>query len=110
MRLPNKKELWNKQKERKFKYDKSDIDEIVLGFLFFDHNYVIDYSNDIATYDFTLSRNRDDLTGLLDYLVVNSDIKISLIHLQNDLELKLTKRQISISKNKDNVYNYERLE
>jgi hypothetical protein len=110
MKLPNIKELRDQQKERRFVYNKSDIEEIVLGFLFFDPDCVINYSNDIATYDFTKSKNKIEIIGLLEYLVKNSDLNISLIHLQNDLNYRLTKRKISVSKIKDNIYSYKRIE
>lgn len=107
LRLPNRPDLWDKQKERKFKYDTTDIDEIVLAFSFFDHHSVIDYSSGVATYDFTDSKDKDNLIRILDYLISNSEIKVSLIHLVNDLEFKLTKKPILISKIKDYTYSYE---
>jgi hypothetical protein len=110
LKLPNKKELWDKQIDRKFNYDKSDIEEVVLGFLFFDNDHIIDYLKDVITYDFSLCKNKDELTILLDYLIENSDLKVSLIYMYNDLEFKLCKRQIEIQKIRDNVYSYKRLE
>ncbi len=107
LRLPNRQELWDKQKERKLTYLKSDIDEIVLGFLFFDPNYATDYSNGISTFNFTELSNKDNLIDVLEFIVTNLDINVSLIYLKDDFKLELTKRLILIEKIKDNIYSYK---
>jgi hypothetical protein len=109
MRLPNRKELWDKQKERKFYYNKSDIDEIILGFSFFETDYCIDYSNNKFTFDFSKSDKLNEFVNLLDYLINNRDIKVSLFYIYNSLEYKITKRLIQIDKVKDNVYSYKQI-
>jgi hypothetical protein len=109
MRLPNHPELWDKYKERKCKYDLHDVNEVVLGFSFFDHNNCTDFSNGTATYDFTQFSDRELVVNLLDYLIENK-INVSLIYVKDDLTFKLTKKLIQIKRIKDNIYTYKRLQ
>lgn len=107
MRLPNKPELWEKQKERKLRYKKADIDEIVLGFLFFDHNCSTNYENGISTFDFSKLNKKNNLIDVLEFLVNNQDINVSLIYLKDNSKLELTKKRVLIEKINDNVFNYK---
>ncbi len=109
MWIPNRGEPWSTYGDRKVKYHKLDIDEIVLGFSFFDNRLALDYTEYSATFDFTNFNKKDVIKKLLDYLIENNDLKIKLIHLKDDLDFRLAKQPISISKLDDNIYYYERL-
>ena len=109
MRLPNHPEFDDIFKERKAYYDKNDVNEIVFGFSFFDKNLCVDFSNETATYDYSKSIDKETISKLLDF-VIDNKINTSLVYLKSDLDFKLTKKLIKVTKLDEYRYSCRRLQ
>lgn len=108
MKLPNRPELWEQQKDRKVNYDISAIKEIVLGFLFFHSDYCINDNNGEYQFDFQKHDNKVLICQVLDFVINNFQIPVYLIQLINNLNFNLIKLPIDIEKLDDSKYKYKK--
>jgi hypothetical protein len=94
MKLPNRSDLSNLD-ERKFLYPKSTLKEIILGFDFFIHDLCVGEQDGYYIFDFIGPPDSDLRIRLLNFIIENGFV-VSLIHLNNNLGFKLTKKEIAI--------------
>ena len=105
MQLPNRNDFPDLSK-RKAYYSKDSLKEIILGFNFFHYNSYIEKMNDYDIFDFDIIPENENRTKLIDYLI-KFNIPVSLIHINNNLEFKLSKRNIIVAKFENNKYGFK---
>jgi len=92
--------------DRKFPFPKETLKEVVLGFNFFDYNSIVEKRDDFIIADFKDLSDCNLRIKVLEH-IISSDLIVSMIHLYDNLEFKLAKKEIVIEKFDKTIYGFK---